>query len=77
MNTTIYQESDVPQFHKNRSYCTQDPHRPHLCTSSSGCSSVSLVISFNKLVSIHVSVNYESYSSKLVKSRDGGGHGTL
>ena len=41
-----------------------------LCISSSGCSSVSFIISFNKLVNISVSLSSVS-SSKLIKPGKG------
>ena len=42
-----------------------------LCISSSGCSSVAFVISFNKLVNVRVSLNSLRHSNKLTKPEEG------
>ena len=42
-----------------------------VCISSSGCSSVSFIISFNKLVTLSVSLSSVSHSSKLIEHKEG------
>lgn len=61
-------EGDAPQLYRDKSSCARGPH---LSISSSGCSFVSFIISFNKLTNISVSLNFLSHSSKLIEPKKG------
>ena len=61
---STYQEGDAPQLHGDETPVLRTLPDLDLCVSSSGCSSVSFIISFNKLINVSVSLSSVSLFSE-------------